>query len=162
MNKAFLTVGIILLGILALAGINLVGNYSMGNELDYYTLKETTQGAMGDAIDHAYYSTNGTLRMDKEKFVESFILRFANAVNNSRNYEIRMVDINEVPPKVSVEVKAGNKSWNPGDSSKKASDGGGDANVVIQNRLDGILVSDSKENPVATKLKQTGNVYGKE
>ncbi len=158
MNKAFLTIGIILLGILALAGINLVGNYSMGNELDYYTLKEATQAAMTDAIDHVYYSTNGTLRMDKEKFVESFILRFANAVNNSRNYEIRIVDINEVPPKVSVEVKAGNKSWNPSGSSNVKSSDGSDNNVVIQNRLDGILVSDVKENPVATKLKKDGKL----
>ena len=165
MNKAFLTVGIILLGIIALAGINLIGNYSMGNELDYYTLKESTQAAMTDAIDYNYYYKNCTLRMDKEKFVESFIFRFANAVNNARNYEIRMVDINEVPPKVSVEVKAGNKSWNPAgtnftsEDQKKAEDNN---NVIIQNRLDGILVSEVKENPVATKLKQTGNVYGKE
>ena len=148
MNKAFLTIGIILLGILALAGINLVGNYTMGNELDYYTLKETAQASMTDAIDHNYFSQNGTLRIDKEKFVESFILRFSNTVDNSRNYQIRMVDINEVPPKVSIEVKAVNLSWNP-DSPN--------GNVEIVNRIDGILVSDAKENPIATKLK----LYGK-
>lgn len=149
MNKAFLTIGIILLGIIALAGINLIGNYTMGNELDYYMLKETSQAAMSDAIDHNYFSQNGTLRMDKEKFVESFVLRFANNVDNSRDYQIRMVDINEVPPKVSIEVKAGNLSWNP-DSPN--------GNVEIVNRIDGILVSDAKENPLATKLKRDGKI----
>lgn len=147
MNKAFLTIGIILLGILALAGINLIGNYSMGNELDYYTLKETAQASMTDAIDHNYFSQNGTLRIDKEQFVESFILRFAQTVNNSRNYEIRIIDINEVPPKVSVEINAGNKSWNPDSKT---------GNIEIKNRLDGILVSDAETNPIATRMKLYG------
>lgn len=152
MNKAFLTIGIILLGIVALAGINLVSNYTMGNELDYYTLKETAQGSMSDAIDYVYYSQNGTLRMDKERFVERFVLRFANAVNNSRNYEIRIVDINEVPPKVSIEINAGNKSWNPG-GIKSDSKGDDENNVTITNRIDAVLVSDAKTDPTATKYK---------
>ena len=42
MNKAMLTIGIIILSILALGAINLVQNYTTGNELDYYLLKETT------------------------------------------------------------------------------------------------------------------------
>ena len=104
---------------------------------------------MSDAIDHNYFSQNGTLRMDKEKFVESFVLRFANNVDNSRDYQIRMVDINEVPPKVSIEVKAGNLSWNPDSTT---------GNVEIINRIDGILVSDAKENPLATKLKRDGKI----
>lgn len=150
MNKAFLTIGIILLGILALAGINLVGNYTMGNELDYYTLKETAQAAMTDAIDHNFFSApHFVLRMDKEKFVESFILRFSNNVDNSRDYQIRMVDINEVPPKVSIEVKAGNLSWNPDSTT---------GNVEIINRIDGILVSDAKENPLASKMNSDGKL----
>lgn len=150
MNKAFLTIGIILLGIIALAGINLVGNYTMGNELDYYTLKETAQAAMTDAIDHNFFSApHFVLRMDKEKFVESFILRFSNNVDNSRDYQIRMVDINEVPPKVSIEVKAGNLSWNPDSTT---------GNVEIINRIDGILVSDAKENPLASKMNSDGKL----
>ena len=128
---------------------NLCGRDVFKHTLDYYMLKETSQAAMSDAIDHNYFSQNGTLRMDKEKFVESFVLRFANNVDNSRDYQIRMVDINEVPPKVSIEVKAGNLSWNP-DSPN--------GNVEIVNRIDGILVSDAKENPLATKLKRDGKI----
>ena len=43
MNKGMLTVGIILLSLIALLLINVISNYSTGGELDYYLLKETTQ-----------------------------------------------------------------------------------------------------------------------
>ena len=42
--------------------------------------------------------------MDKDKFVESFLRRFADSVDNTRNYKIGFYDLNEVPPKVSVKV----------------------------------------------------------
>ena len=41
MSKAYLTVGIILLSILALGAFNLIQNYSSGNELDYYLRSST-------------------------------------------------------------------------------------------------------------------------
>ena len=104
MNKSMLTVGIILLSIIALLLINVLTNYSTGGELDYYLVKETTDAAMQDAIDNTYLRTCGLYRIDKEKFVESFVLRFANSVDSTRNYDIKFYDINEVPPKVSVKV----------------------------------------------------------
>ena len=51
MNKAMLTVGIILLSLVALLMINVISNYSTGSELDYYLLKETTEASMSDAVD---------------------------------------------------------------------------------------------------------------
>ena len=104
MNKGILTVGIILLSVIALLMINVLTNFSTGSELDYYLLKETTDAAMEDAIDLVYLRTCGLYRIDKEKFVENFIYRFANGVDSTRDYEIRFYDINEVPPKVSVKV----------------------------------------------------------
>ena len=104
MNKGMLTVGIILLSIIALLMINVLTNFSTGSELDYYLVKETTDAAIEDAIDETYYRTCGLYRIDKEKFVESFIYRFANSVDATRDYRIRFYDINEVPPKVSVKV----------------------------------------------------------
>ena len=104
MNKGMLTVGIILLSLIALLLINVLTNYSTGSELDYYLVKETTDAAMEDAIDMKYYETCGLYRIDKEKFVESFLYRFADSVDNSRNYSIGFYDINEVPPKVSIKV----------------------------------------------------------
>ena len=105
MNKAMLTVGVILLGAIALALINIISNYSTGSELDYYLLKETTEAAMFDAVDGVYYQDNGLLRMDREKFAESFLLRFADSIDiNNKTYTVSFYDINETPPKVSVKI----------------------------------------------------------
>ena len=104
MNKGMLTVGIILLAVTALLIINVLTNFSTGGEFDYYLLKETTDAAMEDSIDWAFYRKHQLYRIEKDKFVESFLKRFANSVDTTRNYNIKFYDINEVPPKVSVKV----------------------------------------------------------
>ena len=104
MNKGILTVGIILLALIALNLLNVLNNYATGSELDYYLLKETTDAAMVDALDPFYKTTCGLFRIDKEKFVESFLYRFASNVDASRAYRIGFYDINEVPPKVSIKI----------------------------------------------------------
>lgn len=104
MNKGMLTVGIILLSVIALILINVLTNFSTGSELDYYLVKETADAAMEDSVDKVYLRTCGLYRIDKEKFVENFVYRFANNVDNTRNYDIKFYDINEVPPKVSIKV----------------------------------------------------------
>ena len=104
MNKGMLTVGIILLSVIALLLVNVLTNYSTGGELDYYLVKETTDSAMEDALDDFYLRHCQLYRIDKEKFVESFVLRFADSVDATRTYDIKFYDINEVPPKVSVKV----------------------------------------------------------
>ena len=104
MNKGLLTVGIILLSVIALLLINVLTNFSTGSELDYYLVKETADAAMEDSIDKVYLRTCGLYRIDKEKFVENFVYRFANNVDSTRNYDIKFYDINEVPPKVSIKV----------------------------------------------------------
>ena len=104
MNKGMLTVGIILLSLIALLLINVLNNYMTGGELDYYLVKETTDAAMLDAVDYSYQLNCGLPRIDKEKFVEAFLIHFANSVDSTRDYDISFYDINEVPPKVSVKV----------------------------------------------------------
>ena len=104
MNKGMLAVGIILLSLIALLMINVLTNMSTGSELDYYLVKETADAAALDAIDKTYLRTCGLIRMNKEKFVESFIYRFANSIDGTRDYDIKFYDINEVPPKASIKV----------------------------------------------------------
>ena len=104
MNKGMLTVGIILLSLIALLLINVLTNFSTGSELDYYLVKETADAAMEDSIDQVYLRTCGLYRIDKEKFVENFVYRFATNVDSTRNYNIKFYEINEVPPKVSIKV----------------------------------------------------------
>jgi hypothetical protein len=106
MNKGMLTVGVIMLAIMALLLINVITNYSTGGELDYYLVKETVEAAMEDSVDMEFYRLNSLYRIDKEKFVESFLRRFANSVDNTRSYTVEFYDINEVPPKVSIRVNS--------------------------------------------------------
>lgn len=129
MNKAMLTVGIIILSVFSLVIINIISTGSSGSELDYYLVKETTEAAMVDAIDASFYRQTGQLRMDKDKFAESFLRRFADSVDNTRNYKIGFYDMNETPPKVSVKV----------DSSTVLSFEGSSA--LISTNIDSILES---------------------
>ena len=104
MNKGMLTIGIILLSLITLLLINVLNDYMTGGELDYYLVKETADAAIEDAMDDSYLRTCGLPRMDKEKFVESFIVRFVESVDANREYDLKFYDLNEVPPKVSVQV----------------------------------------------------------
>lgn len=146
MNKAMLTVGIIILGLLTFGLVNLISNYSSGNELDYYLLKETTEAAMTDAVDISYYRLTGQLRMDKEKFTESFVRRFSQSVNQDRNYDIKMYDINETPPKVSVQIASSTSVT----FNSEAFD--------IRNRIDAILETKYDENRTIEDLMKEGKL----
>ncbi len=150
MNKAMLTVGIIILSLATLLMINIISNYSSGSELDYYLVKETSEAAMIDAIDVKYYRENGLLRIDKEKFVESFVRRFADSVDTTRNYQLSFYDLNEVPPKVSVKV----------DSSTVLSFKGSD--LEMSTKLDAILENTYKTDPlVTTEINDPDSDFGK-
>lgn len=133
MSKAMTLVGIIVLGILALAVVNLVNNVQTGNELDYYLLEETTEAAMLDAVDVSYYRNTGIVRMDREMFLESFVRRFANNVDMTRTYDVKVIDLNETPPKVSIQV----------DSNTVASFNSQTAGIT--NKLDAILETKYEE-----------------
>lgn len=150
MNKAMLTVGIIILSLATLLMINIISNYSSGSELDYYLVKETSEAAMVDAIDVKYYRENGLLRMDKEKFVESFIRRFADSVDTTRNYQLSFYDLNEVPPKVSVKV----------DSSTVLSFKGSD--LEMSTKVDAILENTYESDPLVTsEINDLDSDFGK-
>ena len=85
---------------------------------------------MTDAIDFAYYSTYGELKINKEKFYESFIRRFADEASVSTAYTIEFSEIYEAPPKVSVKVTSKANSFTiTGDSDS----------FDIVNKIDGIL-----------------------
>ena len=62
---------------------------------------------MWDSIDLGYYrKTEGKVKIIEEKFVDSFIRRFAQTANLSRKYLIQIYDVNEIPPKVSIKVSS--------------------------------------------------------
>lgn len=128
MSKGVMAAGIIMLGVLTFGLINIISNYTSGNELDFQLLRDTAESAMLDAVDLGFFQTSGgQIRMDKEKFVEGFVRRFAQSVNNDRNYQIEIYDINETPPKASVRVG----------SSTMATFA--DVSFNIENRVDAII-----------------------
>lgn len=150
MNKGMLTVGIILLSLIALLLLNVLTNYSTGSELDYYLVKETTDAAIIDSLDADFYSECGLRRLDKERFVENFLYRFAKSVDVSRDYKIAFYDINEVPPKVSVKIDSltvlSMKNGQADDADRVAAD--------ITTSYDAIVESTNTIDPVAeAKMK---------
>ena len=61
---------------------------------------------MIDALNKEQYDANGTIKINREKFVENFVRRFAENASLSRTYVIEIYDVNELPPKVSLKVSS--------------------------------------------------------
>jgi len=142
MSKAMTIVGIIILAVLTLAVVNIVNQYSQGKELDEQLLNETTKSAMIDSIDLGYYRVSGGLiRCDREKFLESFIRRFAESVTSSTDYKVRILDFNEVPPKVSIQIGTGTVAEIAGD----------DFDII--NKIDAILETKYSENRLVEQVR---------
>lgn len=92
-------------GLVGFAIIFLFVQLTVNSDEEYYLLKEVTEAAMYDSIDLAYYRESGELKIIKEKFTESFIRRFAESTNlNANGYNIKIYNVVESPPKVSVEI----------------------------------------------------------
>ena len=125
MNSTMWTYFFMVIGILGIVVINMFSDMLMTNEQNYMLLKETTEASMLDAIDWKGYSEGlgwdnvtrytdpnsmhcgtkpGQYRILKEKFVESFVRRFAQTASLTRNYRIIFNDIDECPPKVSITI----------------------------------------------------------
>lgn len=105
MKWSFYSVGMVMFGLVGFAIIFLFVQLTVNSDEEYYLLKEVTEAAMYDSIDFAYYRKTGELKIIKEKFTESFVRRFSESTNiNADDYNIRIYNIVESPPKVSVEI----------------------------------------------------------
>jgi hypothetical protein len=118
----------VMVGILGVVLINIFTNVLITNEQNYMLLKETTEAAMYDSVDQVAYiqglgydgvtrandpdsmhcnaAVPGTVRIQKEKFVESFLRRFAANASLAKSYTITFHEIDECPPKASVTIKS--------------------------------------------------------
>lgn len=129
MKESFWGVLIIVLGVVSLSFIYFFQTVSSTDEQNYTLLKEITEAAMYDAVDWSEYRSSGTVRINREKFVENFVRRFAESVTLGNTYQIDIYDVSETPPKVSLKV-----------SSKLNSNVTGElVEFDIVNRLDAIL-----------------------
>lgn len=124
MKESFWMLFFLFLGIFGFVLINFTGQMTISNEQNYYLLKELTEASMIDAVDyrafregvgydgvtqmtdpdsmHCIAGVPGTVRIVKEKMVESFVRRFAENVELNKSYQLRFEDIDECPPKVTV------------------------------------------------------------
>lgn len=145
MNKGFLIIGIVVMTLFGFFAISMITSQQTGSELDYHLLKDTTEAAMNDAIDYDFYANHGLVRMDKEKFAESFVRRFADSVDATRGYTIEFYDLNETPPKASVKVSSKSNAIN-----EKA-----EGNITTQ--VDMIIESNNKDDIWTTKFNSKNN-----
>ena len=131
MKESFWGVLIVFIGLAGVFLVYMFQDITNTDEHNYNLLKETTEGAMIDAVDLASFRELGIIRIDREKFVENFLRRFAEDASLSRSYLISIYDVNEYPPKVSIKVSsaAGGTNFMSGDV----------VNFDITNRLDAIL-----------------------
>ncbi len=107
MKESFWGIFVVFLGITSIFFIVLFQNLTNTDEHNSQLLKEVTEAAMWDAFDYSAYRANGTVRINREKFVENFVRRYAESASKSRKYEIKFYDVNEQPPKVSLSVTSG-------------------------------------------------------
>lgn len=106
MKESFWGVFVVMLGVVSISFIYFFQNITNTDEQNYLLLKEITESSMYDAVDLASYRKDGTVRIDREKFIENFIRRFAESVTIGNTYVIKIYDVNETPPKVSLEVSS--------------------------------------------------------
>jgi len=112
MKESYWGYWLILLGVFIIIIMLVIQNVTSSNTQDYYLVKEITEASMIDAVDYGYYRQYGEVRINKEKFVESFLRRFAESASLSTTYTISFYDIYEAPPKVSVKVSSKSNTFN--------------------------------------------------
>lgn len=106
MKESFWGILIVILGVVSLAFIYFFQTITAQDEQNYNLLKEVTEASMWDAVDWSEYRSTGNVRINREKFVENFIRRFAESVSLGNVYQIDIYDVNETPPKVSLKVSS--------------------------------------------------------
>ena len=137
MKEAFWGYFIIIVGVAGISILMLFQDVTNTNDQDYYLTKEVTDAALIDSFDIPYYRLTGKIAIDKEAFTESFIRRFAESVGATREYKIKINDVIEYPPKVSVTVTSESKAFSlSGDQ------------FAITNKLDEILETNYIEGTV--------------
>ena len=136
MKESFWTAYIFVIGMVVITFIFLFQSLTNSDEHNMAVIKEATEGAMYDAIDLNYLGTYREYKINREKFAENFLRRFAENASLSRSYKVQIYDVNELPPKVSVKVTS--------QEVGKLFSGGGirdEEQIVfkIANRIDAIL-----------------------
>lgn len=135
MKEAYWGYWLILLGVFVVVILLLIQNVTSANTESEYSIRQINEASMIDAVDYAYYREYGELKINKEKFMESFMRRFAETASLSNTYNITFAGIYEAPPKVSVEVSS---------KTQKFTVGADETSFDIESRVEAILEQGAK------------------
>lgn len=112
MKESYWGYWLIVLGVFIIVVLLLVQSFTSTNTQDYYLVKTITEAAMEDSLDWGYYREFSEAKINKEKFYESFLRRFAEEASLSTTYTIEFSEVYEAPPKVSVKVSSKSSTFN--------------------------------------------------
>lgn len=130
MKESFWGYFIIICGVVGIAIVFLFQDVTTTNDQNYYLVKEITEASMLDAVDIAYYRQTGIVAINKDKFAENFVRRYAESSSLNKTYRIKIYDVIEQPPKVSLMINSKSAMFNfTGDQ------------FDITNKIDAILES---------------------
>ena len=96
----------IMFGIIVIVFIFFIQRTTNADQHNYTLLRETVEAAMYDAIDQDAYTNQNVVKINQQKFIESFLRRFAENASLGKTYVVEIYDINETPPKVSIKVSS--------------------------------------------------------
>ena len=88
MKESFWGAAVVAIGVITIFFILFFQSITNTDEHNYHLLKEATEAAMYDALDLASYKNEGVIRIDREKFVENFLRRFAESATLSNTYKV--------------------------------------------------------------------------
>lgn len=108
---------VIIMGILSITVVYFVQNITNTEENNYTALREVTEAAMSESVDMATYRKTGEIRIVQEKFLENFLIRFAQTASLAHTYKVDVYDINESPPKVSIKLSTSDDKANLSDTT---------------------------------------------
>ena len=109
-------------------------NLTTTEQQNYYLLKEVANAAMIDSIDFGYYRKYGEIKINKEKFVENFLRRFAEGISKTNTYKVEFYSIYENPPSASIKIISNTGDYNIVGTS---------TNMDIINTIDVIMESNN-------------------
>ena len=134
MKEAYWGYWIVLLGVFIVVIMLLIQNVTSTSTETDYNVKQIAEAAMVDAVDYGYYREYGEIKINKEKFMESFLRRYADIADVTTDTTVSFTNIYEAPPKVSVEIITKSKTYSIASDS---------TSFDMASRIDAILESGS-------------------
>ena len=128
MKEALWGYWLVILGIFIVVVLLLVQSFTTTNTQDYYLVKSIAEASIEDSIDWSYYRLFGEAKINKEKFYESFIRRFAEEAT------VEFTEVYEAPPKIGVKVSSKSSTFNVS---------GDETTFDIVNKIDAILENEN-------------------